>query len=534
MPPGRTSAPAICSVVNAIAARTTFASGRVLACLILLLVARPAAAGSIPYAPVLARCYDAILDARFDDAEAEIGKACGPAPAETCALMRATSLWWQIQLNPYDRSKDAAFRSQIDRVVASVERWTARQPNRADAWFFLGAAYGLRVQFLVLRGERLAAARDGQHIKNTLERSLALDPTLQDAYFGIGLYHYYAAIAPAALKLLRWLLFLPGGDRAQGLQEMWRARNRGELLRGEADYQLQVIDLWYENKPDEALRLLDGLHTAYPHNPLFLQSIAEVEDVYRHDYPASLDAWRTLDALARERRVAMPEMSEVRARLGMAKALDALFETDAAIDQLKAVADARPTAPYGATALAYFRLGAAYDRMGYRVPAIAAYRAAIAAAPPDDPDNVASLANGAMHHQPDQRIADAYRLSIEGLRFLQRNALAQAATSFDRSASLNPADPVTRYRQALLLLARHRDQDALAAFERVMAMRPVPPPTVLAPSCVEAGRLLEAAGQRDRAIEMYERAARIRGAGADTRQAAASALDRLRVPRAPR
>ena len=65
-------------------------------------------------------------------------------------------------------------------------------------------------------------------------------------------------------------------------------------------------------------------------------------------------------------------------------------------------------------------------------------------------------------------------------------------------------------------------------------MRPVPPPTVLASSCVEAGRLLEAAGQRDRAIEMYQRASRMRGADADARQAAANALDRLRVPRPSR
>ena len=163
--------------------RTARRWGRLaLLCLALLPAARPAA-GSIPYAPTLAHCYDAILDARFADAEAEIAKACGPAPPETCALMRATSLWWQIQLNPYDRSKDAAFRSQIDGVIASIERWTARQPNRADAWFFLGAAYGLRVQFLVLRTERLAAARDGKRIKDALERSIALDQTLQDAYF---------------------------------------------------------------------------------------------------------------------------------------------------------------------------------------------------------------------------------------------------------------------------------------------------------------------------------------------------------------
>lgn len=495
---------------------------------LLLLLAAPASAGSIPYAPTLKRCYDAILDARFDDAAAEIGRACGPAPPETCALMRAMAVWWRIQLDPDDKSRDAQFRSQIDAVIASVEAWAAREPRRADAWFFVGAAYGLRVPFRVLRTERLAAARDGKRIKDALERALALDPSLQDAYFGIGLYRYYADIVPSVLKFLRWMLLLPGGDRVDGLRQMQRARDRGELLRGEADYQLASIYLWYEHRVDDALKLLDGLRTTYPHNPLFVQAIAEVHDAYRRDSPASLDAWRALAALARERRVALPEMSETRARLGMAEHLDALFETDAAIDQLQAVVAAKPAAPYGALALAHYRLGAALDRMGWRERAVAAYRAAIASAPADDPGDVRGQAREAVARRPDAKTAEAYRLSIEGLRQIERREYAQADDSLARSSALNPTDPVTRYRQALLLKARGRHADALAAFERVVATRPVPPPSVLAASYVEAGRLLEASGNRTRAIEMYTLASGVRGAEPAAREAARQGLDRLR------
>jgi tetratricopeptide (TPR) repeat protein len=497
--------------------------------LALLLHSTPATAGSIPYAPVLRRCYDAVLDARFEDAAVEIGLACGPAPVETCDLMRAMAVWWRIQLDPADKTRDAQFRSQIDAVVASVEAWAAREPKRAEAWFFVGAAYGLRVPFRVLRGERISAARDGKRIKDALERALAIDPSLQDAYFGIGLYHYYADVVPAALKLLRWMLLLPGGDRTEGLQEMQRARDRGELLRGEADYQLSSIYLWYEQRVDDALTLLDGLRTTYPHNPLFVQAIADVHEVYQHDNASSLDTWRTLFALARDGRVSQPEMTETRARIGIAAQLDALFETDAAIEQLQAVVVARPRAPYGATALAQYRLGAACDRMGWRDRAVAAYRAAVAAAPPDDPDDVRAKARDGLGHPPDPKTAEAYRLSIEGLRQLQRREYTQAAESLARSASLNPADPITTFRRALLLKARGRDADALAEFERFIAMRPVPPPPVLASSCIEAGLLLEAAGNRGRAVEMYSRAARLRGADAATRQAAAQALQRLRV-----
>ena len=46
-------------------------------------------------------------------------------------------------------------------------------------------------------------------------------------YFGIGLYQYYADVAPSAAKMLRFLLMLPGGDKKEGLARMLRARTDG-------------------------------------------------------------------------------------------------------------------------------------------------------------------------------------------------------------------------------------------------------------------------------------------------------------------
>jgi hypothetical protein len=112
----------------------------------------------------------------------------------------------------------------------------------------------------VLRDQKLAAARDGKRIKTALERSIALDPDLDDAYFGVGMYQYYADVAPATAKILRFLLRLPGGNRTEGLARMLRARTRGRLLQGEAEYQLQVIYLWYEHRTDLAVGILQSLH----------------------------------------------------------------------------------------------------------------------------------------------------------------------------------------------------------------------------------------------------------------------------------
>ena len=111
-------------------------------------------------------------------------------------MLEATRQLWRIQIDPEDRSRDAAFDTAVTAAITAAEAWTTREPRQAEAWFYLGGAYGARVQWRVLRQERLGAARDGREVKNALDRTLALAPGLVDAQFGLGLYEYYADIAP--------------------------------------------------------------------------------------------------------------------------------------------------------------------------------------------------------------------------------------------------------------------------------------------------------------------------------------------------
>ena len=483
----------------------------------------------------LARAYDTILDARSaGQLEIELDKACPPAPEEACQLLRVTGTWWRIQRDPNNRGLDAAFMRDANAAIATTEAWTAREPKSAEAWFYLGAAYALRVQFRVLRNEKLSAARDGKRIKQALEKSIAFDPQLNDAYFGIGLYEYYADIAPAAAKFLRWLLLLPGGNKAQGLQRMLRAQSSGELLRGEADFQLHVIYLWYENRTDRALELLDGLRDKHPTNALFPLLIADIQDGYLHDPTAALATYASVLSAAREERVSEPRMAETQARIGMARQLDLMAETDRAIEYLKGALELRPEAPYSARAFAALRLGAAYDRMGQRELASAAFRSAIAATPADDPLDIVSQANQGLGRRPDPRTTQAYRLSLDGWRAIGRRELGAAEAALKQSLAIKPDDPVTQYRYGRLLMVRGDSDDALAAFDRAFKGRSACPPTILAAAYLDAGQLHERAGRRDRAAAMYRSASGVFGASAETRATARRLLDRVETQREPR
>jgi tetratricopeptide (TPR) repeat protein len=423
-------------------------------------------------AALIARAYDSILNADFGVLPGALATACGSAPSETCDTLEAVGLWWQIALDPDDRSFDAQFSQQVDFAIGATDAWTKREPERAEAWFYHGAAYGARVQWRVLRGERLAAARDGKHIKESMERALALDPGMHDAKFGVGMYRYYAATAPAALRMLRWLLMLPGGDRAGGLQQMIAAHNDGRLVRGEADYQLHVIYLWYERRFDEALALIDSLRARYPRNPLFHQARAEILGIYFHDQTASLRTWEDLLLRAQARLVSEPDLVATRARIKAAEILDRLDETDRAVELLQQVVVDRPSRPARAVPAATAMIPRMRERLA---------------------------------HEP-------YRIALQGWRAFERGDLVGADRMFTQSLLADPSSPVTRYRYAQVLMADGRDTRAVEELDRVLAMTTTLSPIVRANALFDRAHLAERRGDRTRAQTLYLEASRVFGA----------------------
>ena len=159
------------------------------------------------------------------------------------------------------------------------------------------------MQWRVLREERLAAARDGKRIKEALERALALDPGLDDAYFGIGMYRYYADVAPTAAKILQVSAAAarrrpregPGADAAG-------ARTAGGCSRARPTTSCTSSISGTSTRPIARSSCCAICDSASSGNPLFLTQIAEIQDVYQHDIMASLDSWRALLAEARAAR----------------------------------------------------------------------------------------------------------------------------------------------------------------------------------------------------------------------------------------
>ena len=132
-------------------------------------------------------------------------------------------------------------------------------------------------------------------------------------------------------------------------------------------------------------------------------------------------------------------------------------------------------------------------------------------------------ARDGLRRGPDPVTAEAYRLSLEGWRALERGALAEASRALGRALALRPADPATRYRHARLQLAERHIAEGVSALEAVIS-DPATPPHVFAGACYHAARALEQQGvgaPRDRALSPRGRRIR-RRPGAQGRRAASA------------
>ena len=315
---------------------------------------------------------------------------------------------------------------------------------------------------------------------------------------------------------------------------MLRARDGGQLLRSEADYQLHVLYLWYEHQPLRALELLAGLRERYPRNPHFPQVIAEIQDIYLHDDTASLRAWQAMLAAAAGGRLAATDMAEARARLGIAVQLDRLFETDAALEHLQAVINAAPAAPFGAVAQAHLLLAQALDRLGARQKrsrAIEGHRGRRQPRPAEA-SQTRRAPVCATRRMPIPRAPIGCR-SKDGVRSSEARSRRQPAARRSRW----PCGRMTGHEVSAGAPADCAEQpidgsDAARADPRRSDRAA---PTFLASACVDAAEIHEQLGARARAIELYTRAAATFGADERSKDTARRALARLSSSRtAPR
>jgi tetratricopeptide (TPR) repeat protein len=199
-------------------------------------------------------------------------------------LLEADATWWRIYYStanlvdpdvfvapdlpttPYD----SHFKDLINATISKSETRIRAQQDVARSYLYQGMAYGLRARLEALRDRDLPTARAGKKMRALLLKALQLDPSLTDAYLGVGIYNYFVDTLSTIVKILSWFIGLPGGSRVQGLQQLQLAAEKGELARGEAKlYLAKDYSRANERQYARALELFQELAREYPHNLLW-------------------------------------------------------------------------------------------------------------------------------------------------------------------------------------------------------------------------------------------------------------------------
>ena len=199
-------------------------------------------------------------------------------------LFQADAYWWKIYLttgnlidpdvfdvvskttSPYD----PVFQGLVQQAISKADVRVRARENTARNLLSEGMSYGLLARFYGLRDSDLPTARAGKKMRALLLQALKLDPSLTDAYLGVGIYNYFVDTLPTIVKMLKFLIGLPGGSRELGLRQLETAARQADLTRGEAKFYLaKDFSRGNERQYAKSLALFQELAAEYPENQLW-------------------------------------------------------------------------------------------------------------------------------------------------------------------------------------------------------------------------------------------------------------------------
>lgn len=218
--------------------------------------------------------------------------------------------WLEFSLNADIPESAEVLEPQFNLLIGEAferaRRMRQKDPRSAEAHFYLGAVYGMRGRWRLIRRQWIRAASDGYKGYKHLKIAVELNPELYDAYLGLGMYDYYSDKLPSVLKLAS--LLVARGDKARGLRYVRVAVERGRYSVMEGQLFLAGIYMAYEKEPKKALEIIADLRLKSPDN-IFLLYLEVAARIHAQDWSASTALAERLAAEGRKVPFAAPHAS---------------------------------------------------------------------------------------------------------------------------------------------------------------------------------------------------------------------------------
>jgi len=252
------------------------------AALLLAPFCSPARAGNITIPPEAHAALDKIYSNDPDAAIPIVRRMQQEHPDQPLGfLLEGEVLWWKRYcaacevkygiVESWHHSKDPgdeAYLALIDRAIQLAEAQLMRSET-GEMHLYAGIGWALKARLYSVRGENRNVARAGVAGRAEMLRALELNPDLADATACLGIYNYYVDTLPTIVRILRFFMGIPGGDRQKGVAQMEVGMNHGVLLAVDVRFTLARALRQYDEKYQDALTIAEPLAARYPQNALF-------------------------------------------------------------------------------------------------------------------------------------------------------------------------------------------------------------------------------------------------------------------------
>lgn len=177
---------------------------------------------------------------------------------------------YEYEFETSDDKQREVFETILDNSISGIKRWLKQNPDDPNAYMGLGALYGLRAMFSMRTRSWITAYFSGRKAISNLEKSLRLDPSYYDAYFGLGIYQYFAGTLPSVIKVLAKIVAIKGNPE-EGVKQLNLAREKAMFTADSAKLILIEVQNTRGGKfynPQKSLEYIRQLHAKFPNNPL--------------------------------------------------------------------------------------------------------------------------------------------------------------------------------------------------------------------------------------------------------------------------
>jgi tetratricopeptide (TPR) repeat protein len=405
-----------------------------------------------------------------------------------------------------DETMEPAYERDLDALIKLADSRYGRSSRDADAHRTLSAAYLLRAEYRFEHKGMWGAARDAAKAKDYGESYIKQHPEHADAYLPLGLYNYFVDIAPAFAKVMRFLLFLPAGDRAAGLQQIERAASQGDLMAPLAQQTLIDIYSFFEGRPMEAVALAERLRERYPENDSFAMTAAGIfAGPALEDHARAADVYTGI--IRRRQNDTSPDGLAARYRATIALASERADQgrSEEAVALLTRVIDANVRKPEWVAPLSLIRRANFRALLNDAGAVDDLRRVQNEFKKTEWPKHANSLLRWAEERRESGEAAE-FAVLIPGQRFAADRRWTEARQVYEAALARQPESAWARYRLATVRFMTEPPEQSMAPFSALAANKRTLA-TVRGLALLHVARIHDLAGRRANALEVYRQVA---------------------------